>query len=169
MRAAPLRPIPLQGAIEPRKVRNGATGGSGIRRGHIRGKMKVLGPLDGNTGQKRLSCVFHRTGVFFLSPFRPHRVGLTPDAEIKLQGVWTDALWRQKLPGPWVLEGAPPSHPGHVFENLRDGDGGVASLRLVLRASFELAGDWWEVGCWHRSLGALPPGSRCHDQLVSVP
>lgn len=76
---------------------------------------------------------------------------------------------RSRLINPWVLEGAPPSHPGHAFENSRDGDGGAASLQLVLRASFELSGDLWEVGCWHRSLGALLPGSPRHDQLVSVP
>lgn len=68
-----------------------------------------LGLLAEDTGQKRLPCVFHRGGVSFPSPLGPHRVGLILEAEAELQGVWIGALWRQKPPGPWVLEGAPTS------------------------------------------------------------
>lgn len=71
--------------------------------------MKALGLLAEDIGQKRLPCVFHGGGVSFLSPLGPHRGGLILEAEVKLQGVWTGAPWRQKPPGPWVLEGAPTS------------------------------------------------------------
>lgn len=94
-----LRSVPLEGAADQGGSGEEPQEALGSGRGSFR-EMKVLGLPAESTGQKLLPCVFHGRGVSSPSPLGPHRVGLVLEAEMQLRGVWTDAPWRQKPPGP---------------------------------------------------------------------